>query len=134
MRAFHKKSSLICIVRLCPDFVLDAIDDNMLLQHLTALSGCDMSNQVVKILLGRQFDTDEEKAALNIISHIKNKINLYEELKTHPNVTLDLYSKIDGEENRRLLLNKILEAFSAYWNKTPEGLNPFYKKENNAFI
>ena len=129
-KAGENCNKLDIIYETAPDFVLDAIDDNMLLQHLTVLSGCDMSNQVMKILFGRQFDTDEEKAALNIISHIKNKINLYEELKTHPNVTLDLYSKIDSEENRRLLLNKILEAFSAYWNKTPEGLNPFYKKEN----
>ena len=129
-RAGENCNKLDIIYETAPDFVLDAIDDNMLLQHLTVLSGCDMSNQVMKILFGRQFDTDEEKAALNIISHIKNKINLYEELKTHPNVTLDLYSKIDSEENRRLLLNKILEAFSAYWNKTPEGLNPFYKQEN----
>ena len=45
-----------------------------------------------------------------------------------------MYDKIDGEENRRLLLNKILEAFSAHWNKTPEGLDPFYKQENIFFL
>ena len=122
------------IYETAPDFVLDAIEDNMLLQHLTTLSGCDMSNQVMKTMLGWQFDTDEEMAALNIISHISDKTKLYEHLKAHPKVVIDLYDKIDGEENRRLLLNKILEAFSAHWNKTPEGLDPFYKQENIFFL
>ena len=129
-RAGEDCNKLDVVYETAPDFVLDATDDNILLKHLTTLSGCDMSNQVMKTLVGWQSDTDEEKAALNIISHISDKTKLYGHLKTHSKVAIDLYTKIDSEENRRLLLNKILEAFSAYWNKTPEGLNPFYKQEN----
>ena len=117
-----------------PGFVLDTLDDDRLLQHLTTLAGCDMSNRVMQTLVGWQFDTDEEKAALNILSHINNQARLYDYLEAHPQTTIDLYNKIDSEENRRLLLNKILESFSAHWKETPEGIASYYKKENIFFL
>ena len=129
-RAGKDCDKLDIIYETAPNFVLDAIDDNVLLQHLNTLSSCDMSNRVMKTLIGWQFDTDEEKAVLNLISRIKDKKLLYHYLCTHPKVLIDLFNKVDGRDNRQLLLNNILQASTLYWQGASESIESQYKKEN----
>ncbi len=117
-----------------PDFVLAELTDKLLLENLNSLASCQMSDMVVKFLLGWGVDTNEELAALNILRNIKDKLYLFNYLNANPKLALNLYQKIDGEKNREELIKLFLEISQVYWKNNTTLVNNAYQKENIFFL
>jgi hypothetical protein len=117
-----------------PDFVITEIDDETLFAHLSILSQCQMNKTVAKIVVGKSLDTDEEQAALTILNHIKDKTLLYNKLYDNPKVVIDLYTKINTDDNQKALIQLFEDVCKQYWDNHEEIVTDVYNIEHNFYI
>ena len=114
-KAGNDCNKLDVIYETIPDFVIADISDEILINHLKILSSCEMSNSTIAFLLGWGFDTDDERAVLNILKNIKDRKLLYDKLYASPRIVENLYQKIDGD-NVLLLLGILYKLTEEYGN------------------
>jgi hypothetical protein len=85
-----------------------------------------MSNQVMKVIAGSNYDTDEELAALTMLRHVDKKF-LYGKFFDNPVVALNLYTKIGGD-NKKKLSQIFTSIASEYWSDKEDVLGKAYSK------